>query len=98
MNHRLYTDKKTARKGIQVYKNIFKTGKPLKGFSWQIKRKDGQIRYLEGNISLRKDSSGKPIGFMGIANDITKRKQAEENLRQSQDNYKNLFEIKRQLN
>ena len=92
MNHRLYTDKNTARKGIQVYKNIFKTGKPLQSFSWQIKRKDGETRYLEGNISLRKDLSGKPIGFMGIANDITKRKQAEENLRQSQDSYKKLFE------
>jgi len=26
MNQRLYIDKKTARKGIQVYKNIFKPG------------------------------------------------------------------------
>ncbi|MGA2553329.1 MAG: PAS domain S-box protein, partial [Smithella sp.] len=92
MNHSLYTDKKTVRKGIQVFKKIFKTGKPLKGFSWHIKRKDGQIRDLEGTLSLRKDSSGKPIGFMGIANDITKRKQAEEALAESEERYRTLFE------
>jgi PAS domain S-box-containing protein len=92
MNHRLYTDKKTARKDFQVYKKIFKTGKPLKGFSWQINRKDGETRYLEGTISLRRDSSGKPIGFMGIANDITERKQVGQALAESEERYRALFE------
>jgi PAS domain S-box-containing protein len=92
MNHSLYTDKKTVRKSIQVFKKIFKTGKPLKDFSWHIKRKDGETRYLEGTLSLRRDSSGKPIGFMGVANDITKRKQTEEALAESEERYRSLFE------
>ncbi|MFZ1035578.1 MAG: PAS domain S-box protein, partial [Smithella sp.] len=68
------------------------TGEPNKEFDQQIVRKDGTKRYIEGSISLLKDSSDKPIGFRGILCDITARKQAEEALRQSEELYHLLAE------
>jgi diguanylate cyclase (GGDEF)-like protein/PAS domain S-box-containing protein len=81
MNNRQYTDKEELKKVFQVYSKVYTTGEPNKGFGWQITRKDGAKRYIEGSVSLLKDSSGKPIGFRGIAHDITERKQIEEKLR-----------------
>ena len=88
MNYRRYTDKETAKKAVKAYNKVYKTGKPIKKFSWQITRKDNAKIYIEGSISLRKDSSGKPIGFIGILNDITERKQAEKAIRESKKRFK----------
>jgi len=84
MNYRHYTDKENAKKVSKAYLKVYNTGKPSKGFSWQVTRKDGAKRYIETSVSLQKDSSGKPTGFIGIVNDITERKQAEDVLRQEQ--------------
>jgi len=77
MNYRQYTNKDHSKKLFQAFNKIFSTGKPAKEFDWQITRKDGTKRYIELSASLQKDSSGKPIGFRGIARDITDRKMME---------------------
>ena len=99
MNNRQYTEKEVAKKVFQAFNQVYKTGKSRKEIGWQIIRKDGTKRDIEASISLRKDSSGKPIGFRGIIRDITERKQMEsqreaalEKLRESEENYRQLFE------
>jgi len=87
-NYRQHTDKETAKKVFQVYKKVYKTGKPVKEFGYNIIRKDGSKRYIESSVSLRKYSSGKPIGFLGISNDFTHRKQLEGALRKSEALYR----------
>jgi diguanylate cyclase (GGDEF)-like protein/PAS domain S-box-containing protein len=77
MNYRQYTNKEHSEKLFQVFNKVYGTGKPAKEFDWQITRKDGTKRYIELSASLQKDSSGKPIGFQGIARDITDRKMME---------------------
>ncbi|MBN2476040.1 MAG: PAS domain S-box protein [Pirellulales bacterium] len=49
----------------------------------RLKHKDGGWRWLVSNASPLKDSEGNVITCVGIARDITDRKQAEEELRQS---------------
>ena len=66
MNNRQYIDKEELKKVFKAYNKVYKTGKPNRGFRWQIKRKDGTKRYIEGAVSLLKDSSGNPSGFRGI--------------------------------
>jgi len=88
MNFRQYTDKEAAPKIFQAFHNLYKTGEPLRQFHWEIIRKDGRRQYTEGTISLKRDSSGRPIGFTGVAHDITNRVLAEETIRQSEAKYR----------
>jgi PAS domain S-box-containing protein len=82
MNDRQYTDKENAKKLFQAFNKVYRTGEPRRECDWEIIRKDGTKRCIEASISLRKDSSGKPIGFRGIIRDITERKRAEEVLKE----------------
>lgn len=90
MNNRHYTDQEELKKVYLAYNSIYKTGEPVKDLNWQITRKDGTKRHIEGFISLRKDSAGKPIGFRGIAHDVTERRQIEERLRNEEERFKTL--------
>ena len=99
MNNRQYTEKEELKKVFQAYNKVYITGEPNREFGQQIIIKDGTKRYIEGSISLLKDSSGKPKGFKGILRDITERKNAEsksaatlEALRKSEESYTRLVD------
>ncbi|MFC1864805.1 PAS domain S-box protein [Chloroflexota bacterium] len=52
-------------------------------------RADGTEFPGELSASILKDTSGKPVGFVAITRDITERKQMEEALRESEQNFRN---------
>jgi len=80
MNNRQYMDKENAKKVFQAFNRVHTTGKPTKGFDWEIIRKDGTRRFVEASISLTRNSKGEPSGFRGTVRDITERKRAEKGL------------------
>jgi PAS domain S-box-containing protein len=88
MNSQLYIDEDEFKKVYQAYKNIYTTGEPNKELVWKLRTKDGTTKYIEGSISLLKDSSGNPRGFRGIARDITERMQIEEKLREEEQRFR----------
>ena len=49
---------------------------------YRIIRPNGEIRWISAQIELVRDEAGNPARFVGIAEDITDRKQAEEEIRQ----------------
>jgi len=63
-----------------AFHRAFLSGEPEKGLVSRIKRPDGKEQYVEISVSLKKDSKGKPTGFMGILQDVTERKKAEETI------------------
>jgi diguanylate cyclase (GGDEF)-like protein/PAS domain S-box-containing protein len=97
MNNRQYSDQQNAKNLFQTFNKVYRTGEPTRECGWEIIRKDGTKRYLEASISLRKDASGKPIGFRGIVRDTTDRKRAEERLRESEERFRQLAENIREV-
>jgi diguanylate cyclase (GGDEF)-like protein/PAS domain S-box-containing protein len=88
VNYKKFTDKKDFKRVYLACNQVYKSGTPIRELIWRIKRKNGVKRYIEGSIYLLKDSSGKPIGFRGIAYDINERKHTEDMLRQSEARYR----------
>jgi signal transduction histidine kinase len=78
MNNRVYMDAENAKKIFQSFNKVYLTGIPQKGFEWETIRKDGARVYMEVSVSLIARPGEKPIGFCGVARDITERKKAEE--------------------
>jgi diguanylate cyclase (GGDEF)-like protein/PAS domain S-box-containing protein len=78
MNNRQYMDKENARKVFETFNQVYTTGKAAKALDWKLITKEGTERFVETSISLKRDREGRPIGFQGIARDITERKQLEE--------------------
>jgi PAS domain S-box-containing protein len=84
MNNRKYLDKKNAKKALKIYKNVFRTEKAHKSFDWEIVRKDGSKGSVEVSITLIRDSNGQPVGFRGVARDVTDKKHLELQLQHAQ--------------
>jgi PAS domain S-box-containing protein len=85
MNNRHYMNPENAHRVYQVFNQVFRTGEPMKGFDWELRRPDGTWRYVEASVSLIRDASGEPAGFRGIARDVTERKQRERVLRENEE-------------
>ncbi|MFZ0726568.1 MAG: PAS domain S-box protein, partial [Desulfobacterales bacterium] len=92
MNNRDMMDKFNTTQVFQVFNQVYQTGLATRAFDWQLIRKDGSRRVLEVSISLKKSISGEPVGFMGIARDVTQRKLMEQALRDSEEKYRMIIE------
>ena len=92
MSNQQYTDQENRKKLFQAFNEVYRTGKPTKGFAWEVFKKDGNKLFGEVSVSLIKDSKGIPTGFRGIARDITEHKRTEEALRESEAKYRQLVE------
>ena len=77
MNNRDYMPPETAKEIFNLFYEIYRTGKPVRKYGYEVIRKDGTIGFHELFASLIRDENGNPIGFRGIAHDITERKLAE---------------------
>jgi DNA-binding CsgD family transcriptional regulator len=62
------------KKVFKVFHQVFLTGIPAHAFDWECIRKDGTSRFVEVSVRLKTDENHRPVGFMGIARDITERK------------------------
>jgi two-component system sensor histidine kinase/response regulator len=85
LNHSEYMDAATTAQVVEVFKQIYHTGKPVQGFAYELERADGSTYHVESNISLIRDAAGQPIGFRGISRDITERKLAELELQKAKE-------------
>jgi len=90
MNNREYMDAENAKKVLQAFNQVYETGKPTKGFDWEITAVDGSIRQVDASVSLITDKESNRIGFRGIVRDMTHRKQAEKDLKENEEKYKQL--------
>ena len=85
-------EKETSRRVFDVFNQVYRTGAPVKDFSFEITQKDGSRRFVESSISLIRDAEGHRQGFRGIVRDITSRKKTEEALVQTEQKYRALIQ------
>jgi PAS domain S-box-containing protein len=90
MHYKKYADEENAQKIFRVYSEVYRTRIPQGLFEWEVIRKDGARRTVEGSAYLIKDAEGRPVGFRGLFRDTTERKQTEEALRKSEEQYRSL--------
>lgn len=81
LNYRDYMTGEMAQHVFDGFNRIYKTGEPEKSFDYEIIHKDGQILKINSSVGLIKNARGEAIGFRGIMRDITKRLEAEEEIR-----------------
>lgn len=58
----------------------------------RIRRRDGEIRWISDSSVSLLDAHGKYLGSLGILQDITERKRAEDLLRESEERFRSLYE------
>lgn len=79
-----YVDEDFRDEFFQQLSQIRVTGKGITGFESQLTRKDMTRIGADISLSLMRDASGSPVGFRGLARDITNRKRLERRLAQGQ--------------
>jgi len=75
----------SAEKTYRIFREVYRTGKPAQKVEHEIITKNGRHRVHELSAFLIRDQEGQPIGFRGVARDITERKQAEEQLKRAKE-------------
>ena len=85
---------KSGKHDGAFYENLWNT--IVAGKVWQgeilNRRKDGSLYTEEGTITPVRSEGGQIIRFVSIRQDVTARKQAEEDLRQSDERFRRAFE------
>jgi len=91
-SYRTHMTEEDAKAIFKAFNRTYRTGKPNKGLSYEVVRKDGSTGFDELSAFPLRSQEGKIIGFRGIGHDITERKRAEEALRQSEERYRTILE------
>jgi len=71
-------------KGMRYDLSSILKGKDYSGV-WPGKRKDGRIIWVAVKTTVMRGSDNEPVGFIGVASDITRSKEIEQALRQSEE-------------
>lgn len=85
MNNRDYASPETAREMYAVFTDVYQTGNSAKILDFEILKKHGEKVFVEISTSLIRNASKEPIGFRGVARDVTERRNAEEELKKSKE-------------
>ena len=93
MSYRVFISPEAHQRMYEAFRNIYETGAPAFLMDYDVLRKDGSKRTHEMSASLIRDASGKPVGFRAVGRDITDRKRAEENLRQSEERFREMARL-----
>ena len=88
IGRRLYVEKGRREEFIR----LMQEHDTITGFESPIYRKDGSVIWISENCRAVRDARGRLLYYEGTVEDITQRRQAEENLRNSEALYHSLVE------
>jgi two-component system, cell cycle sensor histidine kinase and response regulator CckA len=93
LNFQQLVDKENGAKVYEAFHRVFLAGESIKGFDWEILKKNGGKIDVESSVALLRDDKGRPRGFRGVVRDITKRKEADQELLRSEERYRTILDI-----
>ncbi len=82
-----FTDPEKARSG---YRQVFSKGF-VRDYELDIRHRNGQITPVLYNASVYRDEAGEVVGVFAAARDMTEHTRMEEELRESEQHYRTLF-------
>ena len=77
MDYRRYVADEDVETVYRAFNQVYRTGKPRRGFSYKVTRKDGSTGFVEISVFPVRNKEGDITGFRGIGRDITDRRKAE---------------------
>nr|WP_290223456.1 EAL domain-containing protein [Trichocoleus desertorum] len=93
IQQQLYVDPSSRAEFMQ----LIQTQEAVWGFESQIYRKDGTVIWISENARTIRDDQGQLVGYEGTVEDITRRKQAEEELHKREGLLQGVAEATRHL-
>jgi len=90
MSYKGFAVEEEIQSVFRVFNEVYGTGRPNKGFAWQIMHRDGSPWFVDTSVSPLRNDNGDIVGFRGVARDVTERKQAEEAVQESEERYRSL--------
>jgi PAS domain S-box-containing protein len=90
MNYKQCTTDENRHIVKKMFNEVYKTGRTGQVFEYEIICKNKSTLAIETTATIINDENGIPIGFRGIARDITEKKEAEKALK---ENEARLFQI-----
>ena len=94
-NFSKFMDRAHQQAALDVFEQIYQTGRGVSDLSWEIIDREGHTRIIELSASLITNKVGEKIGFRGIARDVTEKIKAQEALRESEFRYQCQYEASR---
>jgi len=83
INHREIITPEPAKKTFQTFNEIYRTGKPKGLINFEFIKKSGESGIGELSANLMMNNKGEPIGFRGVARDVTEHRLTERAWKQS---------------
>lgn len=91
LSHQDYMDEANAKQAYHTYHYVYKT-RTNSLSEFEIIHRSGERRFVEISTALIVDAQDNPIGFRGIARDVTERRRVESTLLLNQANLSALIE------
>ncbi len=92
LNFQNYMDEENINKVLSISKGAHNNTKKGKIYNVEILTKEETKKSIEYSVSLLKDTNAAHVGYYGIMRDITKKKETEQALLESEEQYRTLFE------
>jgi PAS domain S-box-containing protein len=93
MTYTQYLSPEEAKRVYRILNEVFRTGVPAKIFDHEVIAKDGSRKIIEISSALRRSASGDPIGFRGVARDVTEKVNALNALREREESYRSVVDL-----
>jgi len=91
-NYRISAIEEDTRSVFAAFNEVYRTGKPNKGFAYRIRHKDGRIIFSEVSVDLKRNEQGEVSGFKCVNRDVTERKRVENALKESEEQFRTALE------